>query len=114
MENINSYSAGFNSYSEKKREKSTKKVFLSLFAAFFTILILAFLLSAIFSLIGFGENEGEYIKHKVESGESLWSIAVFYYDNNIDIRKAVYHIKKANDIESSIISPGEELIIPIN
>lgn len=114
MEIINSYSADFNSYSERKRQKNTKKLLLKVVIALFSILILTFLLTALFSLIGFGENEQEYIKHKVEAGESLWSIAVFYYEDNIDIRKAVYHIKKTNNIESSIINPGEELIIPVN
>jgi amino acid permease len=114
METINSYSAGFNSYSEKKRRKNNKKFFLKVIIALFSILILTFLLTALFSMIGFGENEQEYIKHQVEAGESLWSIAVLYYDDNIDIRKAVYHIKKTNNIETSIINPGEKLIIPVN
>jgi LysM repeat protein len=114
MKAINSYSTNFNSYAAEKDKKSTKSLLLKLITAIFSVIIITFLLTALFSLIGFGENEGEYIKHQVETGESLWSIAVYYYDENIDIRKAVYNIKKTNNLESSIINPGEELIIPLN
>ncbi len=114
MEIINSYSKNYSNSAEKKRRKSTKKFFSKVIIALFSILLLTFLITALFSLIGFGENEQEYIKHKVEAGESLWSIAAFYYEDNIDIRKAIYHIKKTNNIERTIINPGEELMIPIN
>jgi type IV secretory pathway TraG/TraD family ATPase VirD4 len=114
MENINSYSTNLGGYYEKTGQKNTKKLFWRVIIAIFSVLILTFLITSLFSIIGFGENEQEYIKHQVEAGESLWSIAVFYYEDNIDIRKAIYHIKKTNNIESSIINPGEELIIPVN
>ncbi|MFW6001108.1 MAG: cell division suppressor protein YneA [Halanaerobium sp.] len=114
MENINRYSTNLGGYYEKREQKNTKKLFFRVIIAVISVLILSFLIASLFSLIGFGENEQEYTKHQVEAGESLWSIAVFYNEDNIDIRKAIYHIKKANNIESSAINPGEELIIPVN
>ena len=114
MSKINSYSADFSSYTKKGKEKNDKSIFFKLSTLLFTIFLLTFLLSALFSLVGFGENEEEYIIHQVKKGESLWSIAVLYYEDNIDIRKAVYHIRKANSINSPIINPGEKLIIPVH
>ena len=113
MANINSYSINYNSYAEKKEKRNGGSLFLKIIIAAITVIIATFLLMSIFSIIGFGENEQEYIRHQVEAGDSLWTIALEYYDEDIDIRKAVYHIKKLNNIESAIINPGNELLIPI-
>lgn len=50
----------------------------------------------------------------VEKGETLWSIAQKYCNNsqNQDPRKLVFLIKNINDLQSSLIKPGDELLIP--
>jgi len=113
MANINSYSINYDSCSDKKGKRSGGISVLKIIITVITVIVATFLLISIFSIIGFGENDQEYIRHQVETGESLWTIALMYYDEDIDIRKAVYHIKKLNNIESAIINPGNELLIPI-
>jgi LysM repeat protein len=51
-----------------------------------------------------------YELYTVNSGDTLWSVAKQYY--NGDPRKLIYEIEKANDI-SALITPGQELLIPI-
>lgn len=54
----------------------------------------------------------EYKIVTVEKGDTLWGIAKKNCSNYNDIRKAVYDIKKANNITSASISPGQEIRIP--
>lgn len=49
--------------------------------------------------------------HVVAPGENLWEIASSYPHNNI--RKFIYDIEKANQMETSVIQSGQNLIIPI-
>jgi hypothetical protein len=53
-----------------------------------------------------------YAKVTVCSGDTLWTIASEYISNNDDIRELVYNIKKVNNLNSAIIIPGQELLIP--
>ncbi len=48
----------------------------------------------------------------VEKGDTLWSIVKNNCTDNIDIRKAIYDIKKLNYMESSNIMPGQKIKIP--
>ncbi len=78
------------------------------------IIVITFLF--IFSTIGptnsYGDGEIEYIETHVEVGDSLWSIAAKHTDSNDDIRRTLSHIVKANNIQSSIIYPGQLIKIP--
>jgi cell division protein YceG involved in septum cleavage len=111
---------GFNTYTinhqgVKAKNENNKVVFIKILSVLLGILILSILFISLFSLIGSGENSGNFIKHEIESGESLWSIASQYYNkNNVDLRKIIYEIKKINNINSAVISPGRELIIPLH
>ena len=112
MSSVNSYSL---SYKESQAKKKNKRAVLTkIFSAVLGILVLSILLTAVFSLIGFGENNSNFIRHEIENGESLWSIASQYHNQNVDLRKVIYEIKKINNINSSVITPGKELIIPLN
>lgn len=112
MSSVNSYSL---SYKGSQTKKSSKRAVLNkVFSAVVGILLLSILLTAVFSFIGFGESSSNFIRHEIESGESLWSIASQYHNQDIDIRKVIYEIKKINNINSSLITPGRELIIPLN
>jgi len=113
MNVINAYSLNYQgAKTAKKKRKSILKKILTAAAA---VLLFSVLFISIFSLIGSGENSSNFIRHEIETGESLWSIAAHYYESsNVDLRKMVYKIKKINDIDSAVINPGRELIIPIN
>ena len=49
----------------------------------------------------------------VKEGDSLWTIVKTHYPDN-DIRKMIYKIEKLNNINRSIIYPGQQLELPIN
>lgn len=53
----------------------------------------------------------QYTTITVQEGDTLWSIASSHNINK-DIRKTVYSIRKINKLDSAIIMPGQELIIP--
>ncbi len=46
------------------------------------------------------------------SGDTLWSIAEEHHGSS-DIRNAVYEIKKLNDLKSSDLVIGQELLVPV-
>ena len=113
MSGLNTYTLN---YQGSKSENKRKKSYLTKFAAAAAgIILLSILFISIFSLIGSGENSSNFVRHEIESGESLWSIAANYYEaKNVDLRKIIYEIKKINNLDSSVITPGKELIIPLN
>lgn len=47
----------------------------------------------------------------VVGGDTLWSIASNYIEEG-DIRRTVYSIKKRNNLDSTVLQPGQTLIIP--
>jgi len=57
--------------------------------------------------------EGESIV-VVSSGDTLWSIASQHYSHLADKGFAVYLIKERNQLQSSVIMPGDKLILPVN
>ncbi len=56
-------------------------------------------------------NEQVYIEHTVESGQTLWDIAVMYR-SDADPRQVIYEIKKASGC-SALIRPGQVLLVPV-
>lgn len=54
----------------------------------------------------------QYIIAKVAYGDTLWDIAGRYKSEDTDIRKAVYEISAANDIEASELKPGMTIKVP--
>lgn len=70
----------------------------------------------VFSLFFIFENktkaENTYTKVTIYKGDTLWKIAKEYGPKNQDIRKTIYEIKKLNNLNTSILIPGEQLIIP--
>jgi LysM repeat protein len=89
------------------RRKSAKKVIL--------LIIAAFCLTAFAQLKKVdGSSKISYTKVTVYPGDTLWKIASKYNTDESDIRKKIYKIRKLNDLNSAIIMPGQELIIPLN
>jgi LysM repeat protein len=48
--------------------------------------------------------------HRVEAGETLWSIAVARYGG--DPRAGVWKLQQANGLDGSTIVPGQRLRVP--
>lgn|GEM_PF-784858 len=48
----------------------------------------------------------------VGAGDTLWDIAQHHYSNASDIAYIVFLIKERNQLEDSIITPGQQLILP--
>ena len=112
MSTLNSYAAGYKI--GKTRKDNKKSLFSKLITAFIVVFVLSILITFLFSIISFSESNSNFIKHEIQSGESLWLIASQYHGQNVDLRKIIYEIKKINQIDSSVISPGKELLIPLH
>lgn len=60
--------------------------------------------------VAFGSTTEEYVSIHVCKGDTLWSIAKDYY-NETDIRNRVSEIKEINNLASSNIIEGQELLL---
>lgn len=58
------------------------------------------------------QSKVTYSKFTVSSGDTLWTIASQFINKNDDVRELIYNIKKVNNLNSAIILPGQELLIP--
>lgn len=81
---------------------------------FFSFLILmSILLSSVFFASSvYGNEIRQYDTIVVDSGDTLWDIAREYNNSSGDIRKLIAEIKKINNLQSSVIFAGDELLIP--
>jgi len=88
-------------------------------------LIFVFLLST--SMIAFATLENndapeklteQTITYTVQSGDTLWSIAADFnkehYDQEEDVRKIIYDIRKHNALSGNTIYAGQELELPVS
>ncbi|REK77130.1 LysM peptidoglycan-binding domain-containing protein [Paenibacillus paeoniae] len=80
-------------------------------------LLLALLLFTSFMLMGIkASGTAEPTEHEqvviVGSGDSLWSIARRYASPRDDVRYVVHTIKNRNNLNDTLIVPGQQLIIP--
>ncbi|MDQ2623876.1 MAG: LysM peptidoglycan-binding domain-containing protein [Actinomycetota bacterium] len=51
--------------------------------------------------------------YTVSSGETLWSIASSLAAPGVDVRDAVEDLMSLNELESSAIAAGQQLIVPV-
>jgi nucleoid-associated protein YgaU len=58
-------------------------------------------------------GETATVTHVVRSGDTLWDIAVAAAPAGSDVRDAVEDIKRINGLTSSLIMPGQVLIVPV-
>lgn len=89
------------------RIKNMKRFILSMTILF---IIISFLCSMITSKV-FSYTEPKYEKIVISEGDTLWNIA-----SNLDgnVNENIYEIKKINELKTSYIYVGQELLIPTN
>jgi nucleoid-associated protein YgaU len=75
------------------------------------VLVLVYSLIQVFIPKVSANNEQVYIEHTVESGQTLWDIAVMYR-SDADPRQVIYEIEKASGC-SALIRPGQVLLVPV-
>jgi LysM repeat protein len=56
--------------------------------------------------------EPETADYRVRSGDTLWAIAEVVADSDVDLRSVVAQIRDLNDLDSSLIVPGQTLLVP--
>lgn len=49
--------------------------------------------------------------HKVEEGDSLWSLSGDYCPKRVDRREWIQEVKALNGLRDSVIIPGQKLIV---
>ena len=79
------------------------------------VVLLTFVISSIATMtyVEGSSPEVSYNTITVESGDTLWSIAEKHAEQGTDIRKFIYEIVNINDLDTVILSIGQELTIPV-
>ena len=55
----------------------------------------------------------QYIEETISKDDTLWDIAAEYTFDGEDVRKMIYIIKTANDLDCDVIYEGQVLRIPV-
>lgn len=94
----------------KRKAKKTNKI------SFIKIVIITIIFIVSFSLLtvisSFGSKPVSYTEILIKKGDTIWSIAQKYNYNQQDPRKLVRQIKIINNIQNSILQPGQMIKIP--
>ena len=72
------------------------------------VFVISFFMSMLTSVV-FSASPVEYDSIIVSEGDTLWSIASSIEGN---VRENIYTIKKINNLDSSMIFVGQELLVP--
>jgi LysM repeat protein len=72
------------------------------------VFVISFFMSMLTSVV-FSATPIEYNTIVVSEGDTLWSIASSLGDN---VRENIYTIKEINNLDSSMIYVGQELLVP--
>ena len=71
---------------------------------------------AVFLLIGGAADAGEPslppVEYVVGAGDTLWAVAGSYLEPGEDVRATISDIRRLTGLESSLIYPGQILLIP--
>jgi hypothetical protein len=87
------------------------------FKLFVILSIVIILIFTLYNLNAFSLNKEDYnnyIEILVKDGDTIWNIAEKYNSNGNDLRQLVYDISKINDVEDSVIIPGQKIIVPLD
>jgi len=82
----------------------------SRFLVIISTMIVALVLLLATSVMAAGP-EPVTVDYRVRSGDTLWTIAEYVVDDG-DVRGTVGEIRDLNGLESSVIVPGQILIVP--
>lgn len=98
----------------KKRVRFNPKKFISRVSGLILLVVLAVMsfLSFTGTLTADAFNEAETTVYIVQSGDTLWDIAKGMQQPNEDIREIVFQISMLNNMDTSDIHPGQELLVP--
>ena len=96
----------------KRRNNRQRKI------KMFKIMVIALILVTTvmsFSALSSGDKKSydEFEVVYVRPGDTLWSIAEDFYGSDMDMREAVYMIKECSEIESSSLTIGQKLLVPV-
>ena len=92
------------------------------FYLFITSLLISILFSGFFVMSATAYSKDDYLILEedliienvlVETGDTLWNIALKYKNNNMDVRDMVEIIKDYNNLKSSRIYSGSVIKVPI-
>ncbi|MCX4303777.1 MAG: LysM peptidoglycan-binding domain-containing protein [Clostridia bacterium] len=78
-----------------------------------TVFIVIMMCICISKAIASNKVELREITYTVSKGETLWSIAKKYKQNNQDVRDYIYKIEKLNNMDSATIYEGQTIKIII-
>ncbi len=81
----------------------------------FFIIMIGFVFLGMFGVqkTSYGESVPKYITIKVSQGDTLWTLAKDYVKEDEDIRDVIANIKELNNLKSSNIKIGQELVIKV-
>lgn len=79
---------------------------------FARVLLVTFLVMVLaWSILARGsEGAGTGRSYRVDSGDTLWSIAVSHYGG--DPREGVWRLQRENDLQGGTLVPGQVLLLP--
>ncbi len=110
-DNTPSYYSYYNSHMKRKAAK--RKLGRERLIFFVSMIIVVAISMSIFSLRPEGsESYDDNRVHSVMYGDTLWSIANEYKDDNQSTGEFVYEIRKINSLTTAAINVGDVLIIP--
>ncbi|WP_455660611.1 cell division suppressor protein YneA [Pradoshia sp.] len=72
-----------------------------------------FLLILLMTVTNFEKNDNQYMKVKVESGDSLWAMAEQYEEANMSTTEFIKWVREANNLETTHIKEGQTIVLPI-
>lgn len=79
-----------------------KRFFISLVLLLFIMLIVKF---------DTPDYEWEAVPYRVKYGDTLWSICSQYCPRGVDMWEYIYLVKEENEMESSCIFAGDEIMV---
>ena len=96
------------------KRRNIRKMKIKMFKMLIIALIIVSTLLS-FSALSSGDKKSydEFEVVYVRPGDTLWSIAEEFYGSDMDMREAVYMIKECSEIESSSLTIGQKLLVPV-
>lgn len=93
-------------YSFKEQAKNQRR-------SLYMLILCAAIFLSIISGWAIADNGIDNVKVIVDSGDTLWEICAPYAPENMDIRDFIEKVKYLNDLKSSNLEIGTELLIPV-